>query len=67
MAAKNASGAERKRGNDLIRSYMSKGIPCMVEAVRGDGRIGLVGFVSELKDLKVDIVSGTAAAPALAA
>ena len=39
----------------------------MVEAVRGDGRIGLVGLVSELKDLIVDILSGTAAVPAFAA
>ena len=67
MAARNASGADRKRGNARMRSYMSSGMPWIVDAVRGDGRIGLDGFVSELKDLTNDNASGTGAAFALLA
>jgi hypothetical protein len=43
-----------KSGNDLMRSTKSRGMSEMVEAVRGDGRIGRVGFVSTLKDRKTD-------------
>ena len=39
----------------------------MVDAVRGDGRIGLAGLVSELKVLIRDSASGTGAALALLA
>ena len=42
-------------------------MPWIVDAVRGDGRIGLDGFVSELKDLINDNASGTGAAFALLA
>ena len=42
-------------------------MPCIVDAVSGEGLIGLEGLPSELKDLKVDIVSGIGAAPALLA
>ena len=67
MAARNASGAERKRGNARIRSYISSGMPWIVDAVRGEGRIGLAGLVSELKVLINDKASGTGAALALVA
>ena len=50
-----------------MRSYMSRGMPWIVDAVRGDGRIGLAGFVSELKVLINDKASGTGAAFALLA
>ena len=50
-----------------MRSYMSSGIPWIVDAVSGEGRIGLDGFVSELKDLINDNASGTGAAFALLA
>ena len=49
-----------------MRSYMSNGMPCIVEAVSGEGRTGLAGFVSELKDLIRDNAAGTGAAFALA-
>lgn len=39
----------------------------MVDAVSGDGRMGLAGFVSELKVLIKDNASGTGAAFALLA
>lgn len=42
-------------------------MPWIVDAVRGDGRIGLAGFVSELKVLTKDKASGTGAAFALLA
>lgn len=59
MAARKASGAERNSGNVRIRSYMSSGIPWMVDAVSGDGRTGREGFVSELNDRTIDRASGT--------
>lgn len=37
-------------------------MPWIVEAVRGEGRIGLEGFVSELKVLMSDNASGTGGA-----
>lgn len=49
-----------------MRSYVSSGMPCMVEAVSGDGRTGLDGFVSELKVRINDKASGTGAAFAFA-
>lgn len=61
IAAKNESGAERKRGNERIRSSRSSGISGIVDAVRGDGRTGRVGFVSMLKDLIKDNESGIGA------
>ena len=42
-------------------------MPWIVDAVRGDGRIGLDGFVSELNVLIKDNASGTGAAFALLA
>ena len=42
-------------------------MPCMVDDERGDGRTGLEGLVSELKDLKVDSESGIGVALALLA
>lgn len=67
MAARNDSGAERKSGKLRMRSSMSKGMPWMVEAVRGEGRTGLEGFVSELKVLMSDRASGTGGALVLLA
>jgi hypothetical protein len=61
MAARNESGAETKRGKDLMRSTRSSGMSGMVEAVRGDGRTGRDGFVSTLKDLIRDSESGIGA------
>lgn len=46
---------------------MSKGMPWMVDAVSGDGRTGLEGFVSELKVLMSERASGTGGALALLA
>lgn len=46
MAARKASGAVMNSGNDRRRSSRSSGRPCMVEAVKGEGRTGLVGLVS---------------------
>jgi hypothetical protein len=51
MALRNSSGADMKRGKDRMRSTRSRGISGMVEAVKGEGRMGRVGFVSTLKDL----------------
>lgn len=62
MAARKDSGAERKRGKLRIRSSMSSGMPWMVDAVSGEGRMGLEGFVSELKVLMSDRASGTGGA-----
>lgn len=42
-------------------------MPWMVDAVSGEGRTGLDGFVSELNDLIRDNVSGTGEAFALLA
>ena len=42
-------------------------MPWIVDAVRGEGRIGLAGLVSELKLLINDKASGTGAALALVA
>lgn len=67
MAARKDSGAERKRGKLRMRSSISNGMPWMVEAVRGEGRTGLEGFVSELKVLISDRASGTGGALALLA
>lgn len=67
MAARNDSGADRNNGKLRIRSSISKGIPCMVDAVSGEGRIGLEGFVSELKVLMSESASGTGGALALLA
>ena len=50
MATRKPSGADMKRGNDRIRSTRSRGMSGMVEAVKGEGRIGRVGLVSTLKD-----------------
>ena len=61
MAARKESGAERKRGKDRMRSTRSSGISGMVDAVKGDGRTGLVGFVSLLNDLIRDNESGIGA------
>ena len=41
---------------------MSSGMSCMVEAVKGDGLIGLEGLLSELNVLISDKASGTGAA-----
>lgn len=49
-----------------MRSYISSGMPWIVDAVSGDGRTGLDGFVSELKVLINDRASGTGAVFALA-
>jgi hypothetical protein len=46
-----------KRGKDLIRSRRSNGMSGIVEAVNGEGRMGLVGLVSTLKDLMRDTES----------
>lgn len=46
---------------------MSSGMSCMVDAVRGDGRIGLEGLLSELKVLIKVRASGMGAAFALLA
>lgn len=67
MAARNSSGAERKRGNVRMRSYISRGMPWIVDAASGEGRTGLDGFVSELKDLTSEYESGTEGAFALLA
>lgn len=61
MAARKESGAETKRGNDLIRSTRSSGISGIVEAVSGEGRTGRVGFVSMLKERMRDSESGIGA------
>lgn len=66
MAARNSTGAERNSGKDRMRSYISSGIPWIVDAVSGDGRTGLAGLVSELNVLINDMASGTGAAFALA-
>jgi len=65
IAARKESGAERKRGKDRMRSTRSSGISGMVDAVRGDGRTGRVGFVSMLNDLIRDRESGIGAPFAL--
>lgn len=65
IAARKLSGAERKRGKVRIRSSKSSGIPWIVDAVSGEGRIGLDGFVSELNVLIRDKASGIGAAFAL--
>jgi hypothetical protein len=57
MAARKSSDAETNRGKDLMRSTKSSGISLMVEAVRGDGLIGRVGFDSTL-NLMSDMGSG---------
>lgn len=44
-----------------MRSTRSSGISGIVDAVRGDGRTGRVGFVSILKDLISDNESGMGA------
>jgi hypothetical protein len=44
-----------------MRSTRSKGISGMVEAVRGEGRIGRAGLVSILKDLSRETESGIGA------
>lgn len=44
-----------------MRSTRSSGISGIVEAVRGEGRTGRVGFVSILKDLIKDNESGMGA------
>lgn len=62
IAARKDSGAERKRGKLRMRSSISNGIPWMVDAVSGEGRMGLEGFVSELKVLMSDKASGTGGA-----
>lgn len=67
MAARKDSGAERKRGKLRMRSSISSGMPWMVEAVRGEGRTGREGFVSELKVRMSDNASGTGGALALLA
>lgn len=59
MAARNESGADRKRGKERSLSKRSKGRPWMVEAVKGDGRMGLEGFVSDSKARMSDMGSGT--------
>jgi hypothetical protein len=61
MAARNESGAERKSGNDRMRSTRSSGISGIVDAVKGEGRTGRVGFVSRLNDLIKDNESGIGA------
>ena len=50
MAARNESGADRKRGKERSRSSKSSGRPWNVEAERGDGRTGRVGMVSLSND-----------------
>jgi hypothetical protein len=47
ITARKDSGADRNNGKDRMRSKWSRGIPEICEAVRGDGRIGREGFVSE--------------------
>lgn len=47
-----------KSGNDRIRSTRSSGMSGILEAVKGDGRTGLVGFVSMLKERISDRESG---------
>lgn len=66
MAARNDSGADWNSGKARMRSYVSSGMPYIVEAVSGDGRTGLDGFVSELKVRINDKASGTGAALDLA-
>jgi hypothetical protein len=65
IAARNESGAERKSGNDRMRSTRSSGISGIVDAVRGEGRTGRVGFVSMLKDRINESESGIGAPFAL--
>lgn len=59
MAARKESGAERNRGKERSRSNRSKGSPWIVEAVKGEGRMGLEGFVSDSKARMSDMGSGT--------
>jgi hypothetical protein len=44
-------------GKDLIRSTKSCGMSRIIDAVRGEGRIGRVGLFSLLKDRISDAVS----------
>lgn len=67
MAARKVSGADRNNGKDRIRSNRSSGMSLIRDAVRGEGRIGRAGLVSELKVLINDRASGTGVAPALLA
>ena len=67
MAARKLSGAERKSGKFLIRSSVSSGMPWIVDAVNGEGRMGRDGFDSELNVLISDRASGIGAAFALVA
>ncbi|KAK3689529.1 hypothetical protein B0T22DRAFT_536426 [Podospora appendiculata] len=46
MTTRKSSGADIERGNGRMRSTRSSGMSGMFEAVRGDGRMGRVGFVS---------------------
>jgi hypothetical protein len=57
MAAKKDSGADWNSGNERMRSSMSSGMSRMADLVSGEGRTGLAGFVSELKDRMRDTVS----------
>lgn len=61
IAARKESGAERKSGNDRMRSTRSSGMSGIVDAVRGEGRTGRVGFVSMLNDLIRESESGIGA------
>lgn len=61
MAARNESGADKNKGKDRMRSTRSSGISGNVDAVRGEGRTGRVGFVSRLNDLIKDRESGIGA------
>lgn len=59
MAVRKDSGAAAKSGKERKRSSRSKGRPWMVEVVRGDGRAGRAGFVSESYALINEIGSGS--------
>ena len=61
MAARKESGAERKSGKVRIRSTRSSGMSGIVDAVSGEGRTGLAGLVSTLKDRIRDRESGIGA------
>lgn len=65
IAARKESGADRNRGKERIRSTKSSGISGIIDAPRGEGRTGLAGFVSTLKDLIRESESGIGAPPPL--
>lgn len=45
-----------------MRSSISRGMPCTVDAASGEGRIGLEGLLSELKVRNMERLSGNGGA-----